>query len=256
MCREGWSASSQTGTSGKDPGGTTRHVSEFRRKTGSQLAHGPNAGIAMTAGSLAAIVLWWVTIGLATAWVVGRRGRFFRWAQLGFFLGPLLIPLALSHVRQLRNRRPEVVRRGSVQHGAVDVLVGIDGSSEAISALQTIVEVLGGRLRRLLLARAVMYDSVIGDPELGHFERDLALLDLNQAASFVDRPVEAALLPGDPATALAEFATESGVDLIAIGSRGRGFAAELTGSVVTALTKRTELPLLVVSSRPARTDDR
>lgn len=97
----------------------------------------------MTAGSLAAIVLWWVTIGLATAWLVGRRGRFFRWAQLGFFLGPLLIPLALSHVRQLRNRRPEVVRRGWVEHGAVDVLVGIDGSPEAIAALQTIVEVLG-----------------------------------------------------------------------------------------------------------------
>lgn len=101
-----------------------------------------------------------------------------------------------------------------------------------------------------------MYDSVIGDPELGHFERDVALLDLNQAASFVERPVEAALLPGDPAIALADYATESRVDLIAVGSRGKGFAADLTGSVVTALTKRTELPLLVVSSHPAPTDDR
>ncbi len=117
---------------------------------------------------------------------VGRRRRshrFFTWAQLGFCLGPLWIPLALSHVRRVRHQKPEVVRRGSVQDSVVDVLVIIDGSRQAIAAVQTFVEGLGERLRRLLIARAVMYDSVIGDPEMGQFERDLVDLDLEQAAA-------------------------------------------------------------------------
>jgi nucleotide-binding universal stress UspA family protein len=211
----------------------------------------------MTAGWLAAVIIWWLTIGLVTAWVVGRRSRrFSAWVQLGFFLGPLLIPLAVSHVRRVHRRKPEVVRRAPVQEGVVDVLVGIDGSREALAALQTIVEILGQRLRRLLIARAVMYDSVIGEPDLGHFERDLAVLDLNQAAVFVDRPVEAVVLAGDPARALADCSRESEVDLIAVGSRGRGLAAEFTGSVGAALTKRTSLPLFVVSSHTAAIRDR
>ena len=49
----------------------------------------------------------WIVFGVVSALVMGRRGHApFNWLILGAVLGPLVIPVALSSMRDARRVRP------------------------------------------------------------------------------------------------------------------------------------------------------
>jgi universal stress protein A len=69
------------------------------------------------------------------------------------------------------------------------------------------------------------------------------LEDVKPADSNV--PYEQRMLTGDPAGALVEFAKTEGIDLIVIGTHGRGGLSRLLmGSVAEAVVRRAECPVL------------
>jgi hypothetical protein len=83
--------------------------------------------------SLLGVFLTWAAIGVTGAVVMGRRGYApFSWLVLGAVLGPLVVPLAFARTRQTR-QFPQVTDVGTWR-GPVDVLVGVDGSAESITA--------------------------------------------------------------------------------------------------------------------------
>ena len=57
------------------------------------------------------------------------------------------------------------------------------------------------------------------------------------------------VLEGKPADALVECARANGVDLVAVGRRGRGLSQAVLGSVATQLNRRADGLVLVVGER-------
>jgi nucleotide-binding universal stress UspA family protein len=85
--------------------------------------------------ALGALAVLWAGVGLLLALVMGRNGHDpFAWWLLGTLLGPLALPLAISAQRRRRDRA-WLVRSGRPGRGPVDVLVGLDGSAEALPRL-------------------------------------------------------------------------------------------------------------------------
>jgi nucleotide-binding universal stress UspA family protein len=194
---------------------------------------------------LVVLVLAWGLLGLAAALLMGRRGHQpFMWLVLAVVLGPLVLPLAVS---ALRADRPGLLQRlstGRPGSGAVDVLVGIDGSAAAEEALRTAIEIVGGRLGRLTLATVVDYDVAVGS---GLAEaRDRARTVLVLAAGITGRSPETVVLSGRPAESLRKRAVEEGYELLAIGRRGGGASHAVLGSVATELARGADVPVLIV----------
>ena len=78
-------------------------------------------------------------------------------------------------------------------------------------------------------------------------ERAEAALKKKRESLSADLKVETHLLEGNPLNALLEFATETGADLVALGSHGHGvMASVLLGSVAEGLVRKAEVPALVV----------
>jgi nucleotide-binding universal stress UspA family protein len=191
-------------------------------------------------------------IGIASAVVMGRRGYApFSWGVIGSVLGPLVVPLALARSRQARQLPRASV--GSTWQGPVDVLVGIDGSSESIAAMTVIARLLGERVGRFTLATVVDYDTDLGGRTGSAHQAARAHLD--QAAAAVPGTLsylpEMVVLSGPPADALAERAGEGHFDILAVGSRGRGASTALLGSVATRLARGARTPILIVSDDEA-----
>ena len=191
------------------------------------------------------VVLAWALFGVSTALVMGRRGhRPFMWLVLTIAFGPLVLPLAAS---ALRHHRQGLVQRLSFGHagtGTVDVLGGIDGSSEAEQAIVSAIHMLGSRLGRVTLASVVDYD-IAADSGMAE-EKDRASTAIARAASATGVQPETILLSGRPAEALRKRAVEEGYELIVIGRRGRGASRVLIGSVASELARGAEVPVLVV----------
>lgn len=139
------------------------------------------------------------------------------------------------------------------------VLVAYDGSAQAQSALDRAADLvrstLGARLSiayvyqipNFVVGEAIVVAPVRMDLEqLSDAERILE--DARARASGV--PIEAsALLQGDPAEALLEYADEHRADLIVIGSRGFGTLKELfLGSVSHYVVQHATIPVLVIKA--------
>jgi nucleotide-binding universal stress UspA family protein len=188
----------------------------------------------------------WVTIGVIASIFMGRRGHNpFAWLALGAILGPLVIPVAAVAVREERIRRRGELARGTSAGGAVDVLVGIDGSPEAQAALDAATRLFGPVIGRLTLATVVDFDSAGSRTPL-EIERRAAET-LERAASSVEaqRP-SAVILTGRPADALMRYAADEGYEAIVIGRRGRGANKAVMGSTASRLTAGPDVPVLVV----------
>ncbi len=54
------------------------------------------------------------------------------------------------------------------------------------------------------------------------------------------------VLHGHPSTALSQYASERGYELIAVGSRGGGLTHAVLGSAATELARDSKVPVLVV----------
>lgn len=204
----------------------------------------------MTRGEYITVVLaLWVGAGLATALWMGRRGhRDPLWLFFAVVFGPVLAVMAPERIE----RSPRLVSAEPPQESAdgVTVLVGVDGSPESDAALRAVLDLLPGRLGRLIAAEVVDYDAADSDDWRG---RQAAA-----RAHFTDthivcgqRNVECEVLAGPPAQALLRCAHEQDVDLIAVGRRGRGLSVRLLGSVADELTRTAPVPVLVVGAHAA-----
>jgi nucleotide-binding universal stress UspA family protein len=136
------------------------------------------------------------------------------------------------------------------------ILVGVDGSEPSMKAAQLAAEIairFGARVTlayvvpRLLLPPDA-YGLTVADVEQEHrvFGEKLlahALTRLGESGVQVDTVV----LSGPPAEGLAESAQAVDVDLVVVGSRGRGAVARmLLGSVTDRLVHICPKPVLVV----------
>lgn len=79
-------------------------------------------------------------------------------------------------------------------------------------------------------------------------ERATALFETaREAAAERDCEIETALLTGQPAAAVLEYATDRAVDRIVVGSHGRtGVSRVLLGSVAEAVARRATVPVTIV----------
>lgn len=199
----------------------------------------------MSTGYLFLIAGTWVVIGLIAAFVMRRRGHeFFVWLVLGAILGPLVVPLSIERARsqtasESRSRRIPVPAKSGL-----DVLAGIDGSGESISAVLSAIELFGPEITSLTLATVLDYDAK--SSVTGRERRRSALDMLREIASQVGfDPVATEILYGRADKALMEHARAKGSELIVVGSRGRGATEAIFGSITRHLVGGCEVPVLV-----------
>jgi nucleotide-binding universal stress UspA family protein len=137
------------------------------------------------------------------------------------------------------------------------ILVATDGSPEARLAVEEGVELaaaIGASVIFLSVTRRP--PPLIGDP---YYERLLAkeLSDargaLREAVAIARErgvPYQRERLEGAPADEIVAFGRRHDVELIVIGSRGRGTVkGTVLGSVSTAVTHRADRPVLIVRAR-------
>ncbi|MFL5248297.1 MAG: universal stress protein [Myxococcales bacterium] len=133
------------------------------------------------------------------------------------------------------------------------ILVGVDGSPEAKSAAEfaaTLAQSIGARL---VLAFCVAPLAAVDAQSLGAYleaETAFGRQVLREMEARCARPglaIEPLLVDGDPSGRLASLALEQGVDIVAVGHRGRGAVRRaLLGSVADRLTQISPKPVLVV----------
>lgn len=193
----------------------------------------------LTAILLAAV---WLVGGFVVAVFMKRAGRDFRlWLLLGLLLGPFAGFFA-PNSREARDRHPAA--REASRAGSLDIIAGIDGSEESVSAVRAAVALLGGNISSLTLARVLAYEAA--ESYSGRAARAEAAEELSRVSSEIEfHPVEIEILYGPPAHSLTEFASDQGMELIVIGARGRGMTKALFGSVALDLVSRSTIPVLV-----------
>ena len=171
------------------------------------------------------VLLIWVavalTIGITLAVLMGRRGHSaFEWFLIGVIFGPIALLLAWGRI----GSEPASLNREIVDAvpgpgtGPVDVLVGIDGSTESETALRTAVEILRRRLGRLTIAGVTDFDYGSSQAQA---DTKRALEGLRAMAASASAPAPGIIiLSGRPADALSEFALRDGYQLLVVGRLG------------------------------------
>jgi nucleotide-binding universal stress UspA family protein len=145
------------------------------------------------------------------------------------------------------------------------ILIATDGSPGAAVAVEEgvwLAKMLGAKAIFVAVARSPL--PVFGEP---YYQR-LLTADLGRARAAITAAIPAAeerqvpcateIVEGAPAEAILEIARGRGVDLIVVGSRGRGaVAGALLGSVSAEVVHRADRPVLVARPRAlARRDER
>lgn len=198
----------------------------------------------MTTEFLLGLVAAWVLSGLVAGFVMRRLGHdFFVWFVIGSVIGPLVFPLAIQRARIARSTAPEHIPY-SPSRGRLDVVVGIDGSEESLTALQLTMDLLGDTASSITVANVLDYEARTAPA--GEEVRAEAAELLAEATSHLDHPaLSTQILYGPPDRALSEFAVHNGKELIVVGARGRGAAEALFGSVTQSLVGNSDVSVLV-----------
>jgi nucleotide-binding universal stress UspA family protein len=203
-------------------------------------------GLLTTATEVLLIALAvWLTVAITLAVLMGRRGHSpFEWFLIGAILGPIALPVAWGRI----SSEPAAPNREIVDAvpgpgtGPVDVLVGIDGSTESETALRTAVELLGPRIGRLTLAGVTEFDY--GNPQVKADTRRALETLQGMAASASVAQLGIMILSGKPSEALPEYALRDGYQLLVVGRRGRGASKAILGSTAAQLASA-PIPVLV-----------
>ncbi len=190
-----------------------------------------------------ALVLTWLAGGLVAAVAMRRSGGDFRiWLGMGVVLGPLAGWLALDRLRHLPARRP--IAREEFHPGQLDVLVGIDGSASAVSAARAALGLLRNDLTSVTFVMVLDHDSSGAFSGLEAQARGYDQL-VEAAEEIGYQPDEMKLLFGRPASEMAMYARESGIELMVVGARGHGVSEAMFGSVTGALIRSSSVPVFV-----------
>lgn len=191
------------------------------------------------------VALAWAAIGVVVAFLMRRRGHdLFVWLVLGVALGPLVVPLAIERARYHSAAEHQSRGAPTPPHAGFDLLAGVDGSPDSISAIDAAVSLFGGRVSSVTVATVVDYDAQ--DSVTGHEVQEEARKMLDEVAGkILYDPVDKMVLFGRPDKALAEFARTSGMELIVIGARGHGASEALFGSVADRLVRGCAIPVFV-----------
>jgi len=140
------------------------------------------------------------------------------------------------------------------------ILVATDGSESSRDALDEAVELAaaaGAKLTVAYVRHAPL--PVLGDPvyqrslsaDLRHANETVAIGTGVARTAGVEAQGE--VLEGDPAKRILELARLRGVDLIVVGSRGRGdLTSTLLGSVSRDVLHHADRPVLVATRKAAR----
>ncbi|WP_415381154.1 universal stress protein [Halosimplex sp. TS25] len=87
----------------------------------------------------------------------------------------------------------------------------------------------------------------VDDEFVGRLEADAEAAVDSVVDAVGDRPVETAVVDGDPADAIVDYAAEEGVDLVAMGTHGRtGLDRVVTGSTSAQVVRESPVPVVTV----------
>ena len=136
------------------------------------------------------------------------------------------------------------------------ILIATDGSPEAREAVDYGLELAAGDDADVVLLQVIPpidwtqldRGAVIRPiPEEIALRRSFTLDEASRLAASHGVPVVAEVLAGDPADEIVAYADNHDVDLIVVGSRGRGaVASALLGSVSQAVLHESRRPVLVL----------
>ena len=117
--------------------------------------------------------------------------------------------------------------------GPISALVGVDGSVEAAAAACTVIELFGPRLGHLTLGTVTDLEAAESAASAyGQALSSEARAMLEHPATYVgDFDPDTILLAGEPADALLDYALDQDIDLLAVGSHGRGLSKAVLGNV-------------------------
>ena len=141
------------------------------------------------------------------------------------------------------------------------ILVPTDGSDTAESAADHALALADAFDARLHALSAVDIDDEAGafdaggvdDEFLAELEADAETAVDSIAGLAGDRPVETAVLRGDPAAAITEYVAERDVDLAVMGTHGRtGISRVLTGSTSAQMVREGSVPVVTVRETDGR----
>jgi len=198
----------------------------------------------MTATAALFIVLGvWIVIGIVAAVAMGRRGHApFAWVVLGAVLGPLVVPVGLAAARDEQPRgRPSALPRIPVPAAGepLDVLIGVDGSKDALGAMRRALDLFGPLVGRCTIATVLDYDAGLSNVPTAEQERGRTVLAEAVAAAtpVLGREPESELLVGRPADALCRHLHDGGYHLLVVAPRGRGLSEYVFGSVASRLAR-------------------
>ena len=148
------------------------------------------------------------------------------------------------------------------------VLLTTDGSDVALEAARRAITLLGGGHHFEILsvtpppvavgAPGATIDAMtaaVPHPEtavrLEEEERREAETNVDEVGTALGIHGACRIVPGDPAVEICRVAAEDGLDLVVVGSHGRGwFQRVLLGSVSHHVVQHSSVPVLVVRHRP------
>jgi nucleotide-binding universal stress UspA family protein len=188
----------------------------------------------------------WLTIGFVLWVTMGRRGHEgFTWLLIGTLIGPLGILLALDAVSRDEPAETVLISRGQGGTGAIDLLVGADGSPESRAALDAALRILGSAVGRVTLLSVVPFDGGIDA------DRDALAAIRKEADRYADLRPDVEVRRGHPAGVIAALAEQDDYDLVVVGTRGAGH--HFFGSAARELATASRVPVLLTAdaSRPA-----
>ena len=128
------------------------------------------------------------------------------------------------------------------------MLVGVDGSEDAMGALVSAIALFGNRIGRLTIATVL--DFALEKTSAGRHEQTLAAEMLathaQVAGELLGREVETTMLHGRPADALVQHTLDANYDLIVVSPAGKAHHAYFSAASHPSLARGAGVPVVIL----------